>query len=159
MQKTIATALVVLMCLAGGLATASEPNAPAGQSHVLPILVKVNTTGKVTDISPAYKLRPSFQRLLRNTIDKMITKPAMKKGKAVNSQLVITLAVLTNKAVNGKEDTTLKYLAARPLPPGSWHWIRNAENRLALSSQSSTYVIDYPPTDMDTLVESGADVN
>lgn len=159
MQKTMATALVVLLSLAGGLVPASASNAAAGQSHTLPVLVKVSTTGKVTDISPAYKLRPSFQRLLRTTLGKMITRPAMKKGKAVDSQLVITLAVLTSKDANGETQSTLRYLAAKPLPPGAWHWIRNAENRLALSSQVSNYVINYPPTDMDTIVESGVVVN
>lgn len=159
MNKAIALIISCVMVVAFAWAPAAQADTNAMNSHLLPILVNVDATGKVTGISPAYKLRPSFQRLLRNTISKMVTKPAMKNGKAVNSQFVLTLSVLISKAVNGKAQTTLKYLSVKPLPPGTWHWNRNEENRLALSSQVLNDVTVYPPTDMDTIVESGTVVS
>lgn len=155
MKTTNALMMACLLVLASVWAQAVQADTNPMRTHTLPVLVKVDATGKVTGISPAYNLRPSFQRLLRDTINKMVTKPAMKNGKAVNSQLVITLSVLTGKAVNGRAETTLRYLSVKPLPPGTWHWSRNEENRLALSTQVSNDVTVYPPTDMDTIVESG----
>lgn len=149
MKSTLAISLAAWMFLAGGFATASAKSTQAAQSRTLPVLVKVDTKGKVTEVSPAYRVRPSFQRLLRNTISKMITKPAMKKGKAVTSQLVITLAVLTSKDANGNAESTLKYLAAKPLPPGAWSWGHDAQGRLALTSQSPQDNIQIPLTPME----------
>lgn len=151
----LATALILASCWTPAVSADSA----AGAQRTLPVLVHVNSKGVITEITPAFRLRPGFRHIVRDTLNTMITKPALRKGKPVESQLVITLAVLTSKAVNGKAETTLKYLAAKPLPSGIWHWIRNAEGELALSSQFSNYMIEYPPTDMDTVIESGAIVN
>ena len=149
MKTTFALTLAALMFLVCGSPAVLAKDAPAVQSHNLPVLIKVNAKGKVTDVTPAFKVRPSFQRLLGDTIRKMITKPAMKKGKAVSSQLVITLAVLTSKGADGKNATTLKYLTAKPLPPGAWTWARDAQGRLALTSQSTQDNIQIPLTPME----------
>jgi len=150
MKRIVTLALVVLVCLAGGIASAPASDAPAKQSRTLPVLVKVNAKGEVTDIAPAYKVRPAFKHLLKDTLSKMITKPAMQKGKPVDSQLVVTLAVLTSKQADGKPATTLKYLAAKPLPSGSWMWAHDAEDRLALTTQAMSVMVKIPLTDMES---------
>ena len=158
MKQTVAMMLAAALLVAFAWTPEAFADSNAAESHTLPVLVSVNAKGEVTDVAPAYNLRPAMKHLLKDTLNKMITKPAMNKGKAVDSQFVITLAVLVNEGAKGKVGTTFKYLAVKSLPPGSWHWVRNAENRLALSSQSSQVLIKYPPTDMDTIVESGVSV-
>lgn len=149
MKRIITLALVVLVFLAGGIASAQASDAPTKQSRTLPVLVKVDAKGKVTDIAPAYRVRPAFKHLLMDTLGKMITKPAMHKGKPVESQLVVTLAVLTSKKADGSALTTLKYLDAKPLPPGTWLWTHDAEDRLALTSQAMDVMVKIPLTDME----------
>lgn len=159
MKKTASIALAVLIFLAAGWTTAAASDAPARVNHTIPVLIKVNKKGVVSDVLPAYNVRPAFKRMLKDVIRRMITKPAMKDGKPVESQFVITLAVLTNKGTRDHAGTTFKYLATKSLPPGSWHWVHGTDDRLALSSQYSKYLIDYPPTDMDIVVESDTPVS
>ncbi len=115
------TACALLMSVAP-LASADSASADGARQHALQVLVTVNNQGRITDMMPAHSLSPRMQRLVRATLDQIITGPAKKQGKAVASQSVIQLALETVPRKDGKYDVRLAYAGAMPVPPGSWHW-------------------------------------
>lgn len=102
---------------------------------VEPVLVWVNAQGKVTDISPAYKLTPELTRLLDANLNEMIHTPATgKDGKPVSAQLLMTLALKVEPRSTGDYDVQFVYVSSRPLPLGRWYWSRDRIGQLALAS-------------------------
>jgi hypothetical protein len=141
MKPHVLLSLMLLLGFATGMASASPVDDKATENRTIPVLVNVNAKGDVTDIAPAYKLRPSFTRQLRDALRKMITKPAMKDGKAVSSQLVITLALVPVAQGNGKHGVNIKYVSGQALPPGTWHWVHTSGHRLALAGQNQQFAM------------------
>ncbi|HEX7339661.1 MAG TPA: hypothetical protein VF271_06965 [Rhodanobacteraceae bacterium] len=104
----------------------------------LPVLVQVNNRGTVTDIAPAYPLKPRFRRLLRQSVDGMVTGPAHDKaGRAIPSQFVMYLTTQTSARADGEYNFSFKYLKAIPVPAGAWYWGHLDGRRLALISQGN----------------------
>jgi hypothetical protein len=133
-------ALVALGTLAAGtsaLATTSMSLNPF-TPKVLPVLVQVDHLGKVTSVSPAVDLAPRYDRLLRQTLDRMITGPAHDHGRAVASQFVINLDLQASPRPDGKYDARFVYVSTAPVPAGSWYWTHIDGHRLALQSQGSS---------------------
>lgn len=134
-------ALFVLLALAYlGIGTAAEATDVHKQPavRVIPVLVHVDAHGKVTDFSPAYRMRPSFKRLLGRTLTAMITRPAMHKGHPVSSQFVINLALVAVPDKAGTYAAKFDYVSSAPLPSGSWSWVRVDGGRLALQEANGT---------------------
>ncbi len=138
MNRQHLTLFALLLALVGVSALANPADGDsASQPHLLPVLVHVDTHGTVTAVSPAYELRPSMVKALRGSIQKMITKPAMKNGKPVRSQFVINLRMTTVVRKDGSHAAQYTYLSSKPLPAGSWHWTHTDDHRLALTDQSA----------------------
>lgn len=104
--------------------------------RVLPVLVQVDSHGKVTDVSPSVELAPRYDRLLRQTLDQMITRPANVHGRAVASQFVINLGLEASSRPDGNYDARFVYVSTSPVPPGSWYWVHIDGHRLALRSRN-----------------------
>jgi hypothetical protein len=102
------------------------------REHVLPVLVRVDAHGKVTDLSPAVELTPAFTRLLRQTVDQLITGPATDHGKPRSSQFVMKLGLQATARADGSYDTRFIYLSSAPVPSGRWFWQNEDGHRLAL---------------------------
>lgn len=122
-------------CLSAAIARPVAQKSP--ERRIVPVLVRVNSHGKVTDASPAYDMRASFNRVLKSTLDKMISKPAMDHGHPVASQFVINLAM--DLVPQGKDRYGVKfsYVSSKPLPSGQWVWVHRPHARLALQDVSS----------------------
>lgn len=105
--------------------------------HVLPVLVTVNSKGDVTNMSPAYELRPEMKRLVRTTLDQMITGPAVWKDKPIASQMIVKLALDAKPEEGGKYSVRWVYAGNQPVPyDPSWHWNHIDGHRLALDRSS-----------------------
>lgn len=115
----------------GAFAASITMNTP----EVLPVLVQVDNQGKVTQVSPSVELKPSYDKLLRKTLDEMITQPANDHGQAVASQFVINLGMQAVPRSDGNYEARFVYVSTSPVPTGSWHWVRTDNRRLALMSQ------------------------
>lgn len=102
---------------------------------VLPVLVRVDAQGKVTDVSPSIQLAPRFDRLLRQSIREMIRQPAERHGRPVASQFVMQLAMRTTPRDDGKYDARFVYVSSSPVPPGQWFWQTEDGHRLVLVSR------------------------
>lgn len=119
------------------------PNAHASnavsrvENKAIPVLVKVDAQGKVREISPAFKLRLDFQRHVRDAIQSMITGPLEHKGRAVPSQLVMTIVPKVSVRADGRYEVRLVSVKNQPVPMGNWYWIENSHHRLALASEDN----------------------
>lgn len=123
-----------------GAALASSGSLNEFRPKVLPVLVQVNSHGKVTDMSPAMELSPPLRRLLRANLDEMISAPATDKhGRPISSQFIMNLALQASPLDNGNFDAHFAYLSTAPVPAGSWYWVHIDGHRLALARQGSTY--------------------
>lgn len=102
---------------------------------VLPVLVQVDSHGRVTDVSPSVELAPRYDRLLRQALDEMITQPAKDHGRPMSSQFVMNLALRTTPRADGRYDAKFVYVSTSPVPAGSWYWVHMDGHRLALEMQ------------------------
>ncbi|WP_255324918.1 hypothetical protein [Rhodanobacter sp. OR444] len=126
--------------LAAGTGAAATPSGSLNEFRpkVLPVLVQVNAQGKITDASPAMKLPPSLDRLMRANLNEMISKPATdKKGRPIASQFIANLVLHTTPRTEGGYDAQFVYESISPVPSGSWYWVHIDGHRLALASQDS----------------------
>lgn len=148
MKRRIVLTLALFLCTAAGAASVSAKEDTPTDSRVMPVLVDVNTKGEVTEVTPAYKLRPPLERLLRDTVQKVVTKPALEHGKPVSCQFVLNLEMITTARDDGKYGLKLKYISRQALPPGGWYWVRTSEpghHNLALASKTGSplqFVVD-----------------
>lgn len=104
--------------------------------RVEPVLVQVDTSGKVTGASPAYSLPPKMTRLLNANLGEMIRAPATdKNGKPIPSQFVMNVALQAEPNAGGDYEAHFAYVSTKPVPPGSWYWVHLDGDRLALASR------------------------
>jgi hypothetical protein len=137
---SVIVTLAAVLVLASGFKPAFSKGSNDKGLRIIPVIVHVDSKGKVTEAKPAYELRPAFVRAIRQTLDQMITKPARRNGKPIRSQLVVTLGMQIVKTANGKSSVSFRYISSKPLPDGSWFWTHTSDNKLALSNQHSIYM-------------------
>lgn len=135
-MKRYGTLLLLGTLCAGQAAMATQMSINQFTPRVMPVLVQVDRHGKVTDVSPSVELAPRYDRLLRTTLDQMITRPANDHGRAVASQFVINLGLQTSPRPDGNYDARFVYVSTSPVPPGSWYWVHIDGHRLALRNRN-----------------------
>ena len=136
MKLTRLAAAFVVMATCAGPAAADSDSLNQFRPKVMPVLVQVNSHGKVTAASPAIELSPGLTRLLRENLDEMISHPATDKhGRPMSSQFVINLAVQATPHSKGNYDVRFAYVSTSPVPAGSWYWVHIDGHRLALAPQ------------------------
>ncbi|WP_217645842.1 hypothetical protein [Pseudoxanthomonas sp. GM95] len=91
-------------------------------SDLVPVLVKVNKQGEVTSVSAPIRLKAAWSRLMRENISEMITAPAMKDGKPVNSQVIFIMAIETAPRADGNYDASFTTREIRQAPTGTFSW-------------------------------------
>ncbi|NII09438.1 hypothetical protein [Oleiagrimonas sp. C23AA] len=119
----------LIVAIAAGMTfsvgAAAQPNAvkrSPNPDKIMQVYVKVDDTGKVRAVKPDHSLTPSMQRILRSNIAAMITEPAKDHGKAVDSQMIMYLTPVSKEVAPGKVKMRFKYVAAKPLPAGTYRW-------------------------------------
>ena len=136
-MKKYASMLLLGLLAAGQSASADDSfSLNHFTPKVLPVLVQVDRHGKVTDVSPSVELAPRYDRLLRQTLDQMITGPAKDHGRPVASQFVMNLGLQAAPREDGRYDARFVYVSTSPVPAGSWYWVHIDGHRLALKSRS-----------------------
>ncbi|NUR23693.1 hypothetical protein [Frateuria sp.] len=135
-MKRYCVSLLLGLLAAGQGALATQMSINQFTPKVLPVLVQVDRHGKVTDVSPSVELAPRYDRLLRQTLDQMITRPANDHGRAVASQFVINLGLQASPRSDGNYDARFVYVSTSPVPPGQWYWVHIDGHRLALKSRN-----------------------
>ena len=132
-----AAACALLMGIAP-LASADSMSLNQFRNHTLPVLVTVDSHGKVTRIQPAYEVPRAIRPLLKATLKQLITGPSIHDGKGISSQAVIQLAVEAVPQDDGKFKVHFAYVNAMPVPYGSWFWNHIDGHRLALQADTGS---------------------
>jgi hypothetical protein len=127
--------LLGLLAAAAPVVAADSMSITHFTPRVLPVLVRVDSHGNVTDVSPSSTLSPRFDRLLRQTVDELINQPAKDHGRPMASQFVMNLALRAKPRADGKYDARFVYVSTSPVPSGSWYWVHMDGDRLALMNQ------------------------
>lgn len=136
MKSLHRSAIFGLLLGCSAVAAAASTSLNEFRPKVMPVLVQVNSHGKVTEASPAFELSPKVARLLRTNLDEMITGPAIdKRGRPMSSQFVINLLLQASPQGNDNYDAHFTYQSTAPVPPGSWYWVHIDGRRLALASR------------------------
>lgn len=120
-------------------AGAQDPSLNASPLKVIPVLVYVNNSGEITNVSPSTRLTPQYARLLRENLDQMISKPAMDHGKPISSQFVMNVALKVDPTSEGNYNARFVYVSAKPVPPGQWVWTHVNGHRLALENRNNIW--------------------
>lgn len=132
------SALVGLLALGSGTAMAGSGSLNQFNTKYLPVLVQVDSHGKVTDASAAMELAPQLKRLLYQNLGEMITGPAINThGRAISSQFVINLELQATPLDNGNFDAKFAYISTAPVPNGSWYWVHTDGIRLSLARRDA----------------------
>src|SRR5574337_579407 len=138
MNFTRLAAAFAVLAVCSGAVLADSASLNQFKPRVMPVLVQVNSHGKVTGASPAMDLSPKLTRLLRENLDEMINQSATDKhGHPMSSQFVINLALLAIPREEGDYDARFAYVSVSPVPAGSWYWVHIDGHRLALANQRS----------------------
>jgi hypothetical protein len=137
MKRYCTLVLLGLLVVVAGAATATSRSLNGFTPKVMPVLVRVDSRGKVVEASPSIELSPRFDRLLRQTLDEMITRAASDHGRPVASQFVINLALQASPRTDGEYDARFVYVSTSPVPSGSWYWSELDGHRLALVSRDA----------------------
>lgn len=147
MKRSLAVIFVGALSVASGAAAAQAPAGSLNQfpQRLLPVLVQVDTQGKVTSAQPAVTLEPSLNKLLARNLDEMITAPADSHGRAVASQFISYLALQVDPRSDGNYDAHFVSVSTQPVPAGNWHWVNLDGHRLALSGPNGGRVFEHEP--------------
>ncbi|HWX67030.1 MAG TPA: hypothetical protein VNZ27_11460 [Rhodanobacter sp.] len=139
MKRFHLMALAGVLTVGGNAAMASSGSLNEFRPGVMPVLVHVDAKGKVTDVSPSMELAPRMNRLLRQNLDELISKPATEHGRPVSSQVIINLALQITPRKEGDYLAQFAYVSSSPVPSGSWYWVHIDGHRLALANRSGIY--------------------
>jgi len=143
-MKRIQRAMVAAALLAvGGTASAfvQEPATAEGASGQVPmgVVVNVDVQGHVNEIRHAQKLPGDVEKLLRTTLDKWITKPAIVDGRRVPSQVLFNVTLQNKRLADGKYQTSFAYVSSEPVAKGSNFEVVNGNVVLSEASRSLRY--------------------
>src|SRR5699024_1575164 len=116
------TLIGAALLAAAPLAHAATPQTGDASYHVLPVLITVNKQGRVTNMLPAVRLNSAIRRVVKTTLDKMVTGPIFEHGKPASGQIVVQLLIKGTRQADDRYRVDLSYLASQPVPYGQWHW-------------------------------------
>lgn len=152
-MKTLRTGLLACAVAAfAETAMASSGSLIEFKPQVMPVVVQVNSEGRVTDILPSQQLAPWLRQMLDRQIDAWITQPTTDHGKPVGSRFIMEVAMRVQPRKDGKYDANFVYVKSLPLAyGGALHWdVINGGLELALvsddgGSRAHHYVRHFDP--------------
>lgn len=101
----------------------------------LPVLVRVNSSGKISKVSPATTLSPDLTRQMDNDLEKIVTEPSVENYGRSFGQFVVNLALDVTPRPDGRFDAKFRMVSVDPVPAGEWYWVK-INGWYSLSSES-----------------------
>lgn len=139
MKRFYRVAVAGVLAMTATLAMASTGSLTAFTPRVMPVLVRVNSHGKVTNVSPSTDLSPAFDRLLASSLDTWISKPGVIKGRAVDTEMIVNVALRVAPREGGKYDATFAYVSSSASPYAASHGVTINGNQLTLADDHNVY--------------------
>lgn len=154
LSSLIATFLLTAAHGAAFAESPAETKSPAAQ-QVLPVLVKVSTQGKITDVRPASRLPTQMDRLLRANLEELLARDGKSKF-TESDQFVANMALDAVPTTDGKQSVKFSLISSQPVPSGAWAWTRVDNRRLVLVNQDQR--LDHSPQTIRAPVTSFSSV-
>lgn len=119
-KKLFFVSLLATAASAGHAQTDSTPTANVSPMP-LSVLVDVDAQGHVENVQleSATRLSPEIDRLLRETLNKWIHKPAIVSGRRVASQMVVNMSLRVSPQPDGKYSANFVYISSSAASSGS----------------------------------------
>jgi len=136
-MRRIISSLSAFILLAMHGTTYAQAAPPEDHRQVLPVLVKMDAKGDITQVSPATRLPIKLQRLLRNNLDEIAKGPASDRlGHPASRQLVANMALDVTPIDDGNQSVHFILVSTQPVPSGSWLWSRTNGGQPTLVNRS-----------------------
>jgi hypothetical protein len=139
MKRVPMLAVAGILAAVGGTAMATDGSLTQFTPKVMPVLVHVNSHGKVTSVSPSTALPPQLAHVLDSTLKGWISKPAVIDGRAVDTDMVVNVALQASPRDDGQYDARFAYVSSSPTPYKSSHWVSKDGYELGLADNSGGY--------------------
>ncbi|WP_440976418.1 energy transducer TonB [Pseudoxanthomonas winnipegensis] len=122
MERSLARLCAGALALASFGCAATELTVARFEEGVVPVLVSVNSQGKITRVQASQTLRPSMNRLLRKNLDEAIVAPALRDDRPVNSQMVLRMKLNLTPMEDGRYAAKFVPVDGKQVPFGAWFW-------------------------------------
>ncbi|MDQ1121011.1 MULTISPECIES: hypothetical protein [Pseudoxanthomonas] len=122
MERSLVGFCAGALALASFGCSATELTVARFEQGVVPVLVSVNSQGKVTRVQASQTLRPSMNRLLRKNLDEAIVAPARRDDRPVNSQMVLRMKLDLTPMEDGRYAAKFVPVDGKQVPYGAWFW-------------------------------------
>jgi len=135
-RLTLSTFLATVCCAAVA-GPPSDAHSTAGEpQRAIPVLVRVDSTGKISDITPASNLSPRLDGLLRANLEEIAATSAGNGfGSGGSRQFIANMALDAIPTADGKQSVKFLLVSSQPVPPGRWAWTRVDNRKLVLVNQ------------------------
>ncbi len=137
-KKSALAALLTILFSNSAFAISDKSTTPllAHGNATLPVLIKVNAAGKITEVSPSNPLPDDLSSLLRKNVGEMIVAPATNAaGQHVESQFLADIELVIEPLPDGQFSAHFSRPSSiKSLPnTGRWHWARTDDVQPALT--------------------------
>ncbi|TAA06859.1 hypothetical protein EA658_19060 [Pseudoxanthomonas winnipegensis] len=122
MERSLARLCAGALALASFGCAATELTVARFEEGVVPVLVSVNSQGKITRVQASQTLKPSMNRLLRKNLDEAIVAPALRDDHPVNSQMVLRMKLNLTPMEDGRYAAKFVPVDGKQVPFGAWFW-------------------------------------
>ncbi|TAA25965.1 energy transducer TonB [Pseudoxanthomonas winnipegensis] len=127
MERCLAGLCVGALALASFGCTATELTVARYEQGIVPVLVSVNSQGKVTHVQVSQALKPSLSKLLRKNLDEAIVAPALRDDKPVNAQIVMRMKLDLTPTEDGRYAARFLPVESKQVPYGAWFWLLDGD--------------------------------
>ncbi len=136
----LSAATVALLALSNPVFATAGQSADAG---TIPVLIKVDAAGNVTEISPWAQLSDELSALLQTNVKEMVVSPATNAaGRRIESQFLANMQLVTEPTEHGQITAHFSNVSIKGLPnTGRWYWANTNSTQPALS------MADYKPSE------------
>lgn len=122
MERCLAGFCVGALALASFGCAATELTVARYEQGIVPVLVSVNSQGKVTHVQASQNLKPSLSKLLRRNLDEAVVAPALRNNKPVNAQIVMRMKLDVTPTEDGRYAARFLPVESKQVPYGAWFW-------------------------------------
>jgi hypothetical protein len=127
--------------------SAKESPASEGQMGVV---VSVDANGHVTHVQHVQKLPPEIEKLLRETLDKWITKPAIVNGRRADSAIFMNVVLRSKQRTDGNYEASFDYISSQPAPHGEKYYSVVNGNLVMNANEREGNDINFSQSDSST---------
>lgn len=127
MERCIAGLCIGALALASFGCAATELTVARYEQGIVPVLVSVNSQGKVTHVQASQNLKPSLSKLLRKNLEEAIVAPALRDDKPVNAQIVMRMKLDLTPTEDGRYAARFLPVESKQVPYGAWFWLLDGD--------------------------------